>query len=110
LSVEQVTAVYRNLRYFRWDHDYPRDHHFRPCFELIRTRADVESFLVELQMDRLKVTDGVCPKVRSIRDALDHPACKWDKLEEHILHTLTRARRICCWCHETGSYALYERT
>lgn len=111
LSVEQLTEIYRKIRWFRYDHEYPRDRHFEPCFRHIRTRADVELFLAELEADRVKTgVTGACSKVRSIRNALGINIAGWDRLEDQIMHTLTSARRICCWCHETGSYALYEET
>jgi hypothetical protein len=78
--------------------NYAVDNHFESyCFDSINTAEDAIKFADELDKDS---TTG-CAKARSIRDGINDGGF----YSKNPRHCLASARRVCCGCHETGSYA-----
>lgn len=77
----------------------------RHGFDFIKTKADVDDFLNELDMAPRSQMSLGCTKARVIRSYLDKQN---DSSDEDYIQSFkiraARARRTCCSCHETGSY------
>ena len=79
---------------------YAKDHHFEKwCFEDINTIEDVLNFCILLDSE----STTYCTKARSIRNRL---GVECYANNPKIL--LASARRVCCGCHETGSFSKVE--
>jgi hypothetical protein len=86
---------------------YAKDHHYEKFgFDFVSTEDDIEHFLNELDRapEAFLGRIGKCIKAREIRRKLEKDnTYGWDNLSRFRLFA-SSARRICCACHETGSY------
>lgn len=83
------------------DHDYK--HH---GFDFVQTEDDVDKFLAELDEAPTwhSMGSGSCAKALRIRNSLNKPdEFNWGKVKCFKMYA-SFARRICCGCHETGSF------
>jgi hypothetical protein len=81
---------------------YAQDRHFSAyAFNEIATVADALALADALDADA--EPGRTCTKARVIRQHLDEPF--WSENTGRIRHLLAWQRRVCCGCHETGSYA-----
>jgi hypothetical protein len=87
--------------------NYARDHDYRHYgFDFISSELDAESFLSELdkQAELKAPFSTTCQKAESIRRSLKRPdSLKLGAVNFFKFHA-SSARRICCSCHETGSF------
>jgi hypothetical protein len=85
--------------------DYARDHHFKHwIYEDLKTPEDVQAFLAQLDKD----SDYTgCIKAREIRSMLASPF--WSENMDRIKSAISSNRRVCCGCHESGSFAKRKR-
>lgn len=109
-SLPEIDAELRRRRTFEYSHEYVKDHHFRHYVlqPQLSTLEQVEEFLQKLDNDRKARNfspsfDWVCSKVRSARHSLAYESALSNDLD-WALRSLARARRVCCSCHETGSF------
>lgn len=109
-SLQEVDAELRRRGTFQYSHEYVKDHHFRHYVlqPQLSTLEQVEEFLQKLDNDRKARNfsppfDWVCAKVRSARHSLAYDLASSEDVE-WALHSLARARRTHCSCHETGSF------
>jgi hypothetical protein len=86
---------------------YARDMHFqRFGFEFIKTKADVDAFLLVLDKATRSQMSLGCIKSELIKAYLERrkPESEEDYIKD-FKFIAARRRRTCCACHETGSYA-----
>lgn len=95
------------------DWDYARDGHFSRWIigETVKTMEDVEAFLAKLDKDNEEQTKPPfrwgCTKAKQIRSWLNKPF--WTENMGRVMSAIAPARRVCCSCHETGSFARYDK-
>lgn len=99
-SVAEVTAAMKLQKYLAvWD--YPRDDDWvMHVLSSINTLEEANEFCGRL--DRENRLQRGCTKVRIVREWLCKPF--WQQSPDHIRTPFSYARRICCNCHETGSF------
>lgn len=98
---------------FRWDFEYAKDIHFERYLisSHIKSIQDLESFLDTLDLESKGSFHRLngCSKTKLVRNYLHKPPNVVDGMEESKLEfslaMLASSRRICCLCHETGSFA-----
>lgn len=99
------------------DWSYAKDAEFaRFPLACLTTMDDVDAFLAALDKAAGRTWRGECSKARSARASLAYyrerygdRAFPWESEAARAVDVLSRARRTCCGCHETGSFARYER-
>lgn len=108
MSVAEADKLLRTAGYMRGDWDYLKDDHFAKFIYLdIETVEDVEAFLVKLDKDNEEHTKPGpfrwgCSKARGIRQWLTKDY--WQESPEKLRIAIASNRRICCSCHEVGSF------
>lgn len=89
--------------------DYARDAHFQRWLlcDAITDMDSLVNFLAQLDQakDALKWASkpAECVKARTIRNKLE--TAFWSETMGRVLSAVATARRVCCFCHETGSFA-----
>ena len=114
-ATERALKAARILSPQRWS--YAKDSDFaRYPLARLTTMAEVEAFLAELDKAAARHGGiiGRCSKAHVARAAITRQAQApwkfWEGREaEHAVLALSSARRTCCGCHETGSFARYFR-
>ncbi len=80
---------------------YLQDQHFeRWVLPALDTEQSVSDFLKHLDQ-----AHGACPKAQHVRDWMAQDFCAWMPRPRAAQLALSKARRVCCRCHETGSFA-----
>jgi hypothetical protein len=89
------------------DFSYAKDMEFdRYGFGFIQSVADVDNFLKELDSAPRSPMSGQCSKLWVIKNYLErNPSNSPEHYIELFKRVAARARRTCCGCHDTGSYA-----
>lgn len=101
-SLKEVTAVLRSVNVFTFDGAYPRDYHFeRWVLNDINGPEDVLKLCEDLNVDAREKGYDRCAKAAYILEW--HP--RWSGDVKRCRVNVARQRRVCCGCHETGSYA-----
>jgi len=108
MSLAEADKLLRTAGYLRGDWDYLKDHHFaKYVYFDINTLEDVEAFLVKLDKDNVDHTKPGpfrrgCSKARGIRSYLEKDF--WKEDADRLRAAISHNRRICCSCHEVGSF------
>lgn len=111
MSVAEAEQYLRDIGVFWNGFEYLKDHHWQKyiCTD-INSPDDCYAFFEQLAQDNIEHTDPGpfrwgCSKARSAKAALEQ------YLVNGLLDStaavkvaLSRARRVCCRCHELGSY------
>jgi hypothetical protein len=85
--------------------DYAVDIHFEEfVLNSIKTTEDAADFLTQLDLDAGAHSPGSkCQKAERARRWLSDSF--WTARQNHIRAAIAVQRRICCGCHETGSFS-----
>ena len=107
MTVSEVEKELKASGLIRGD-DYARDADFaRHVLVEVGTLEQAEAFLAELDGENTKTTSPPfrwgCTKAKLIREYLDNPF--WCQTPDRIRSAIAHNRRVCCSCHETGSFA-----
>lgn len=102
-SVAEVAAAMKADGFASYD--YPKDRHFEAyVLRDITSNKQLRALVRTLKADAKTISPGwagFCSKTYSINLQEKNP--------DMILMQLAMARRTCCGCHETGSFALRQR-
>ena len=101
-SLKEFEDAYRK-HFFPYPSWYAKDHEFiYHVFDGITSVSEIWEIAHEMEEEHGKYGAGnECSKVRLIKQALNE-LTDISRLRYRLAHI----RRVCCWCHETGSLAL----
>lgn len=111
-SVQEVTAALEDAGIAMrggGGRPYPVDYHWRDVVltDAITTLEDAELLLIQLDAEAKTCGWGspTCTKARIIRQYLHGERGEfWRESPERIRSTFASNRRVCCGCHQTGSF------
>lgn len=109
---EELDAAMHRAGMFQYSHEYLKDRHFqRYVLPIgIRTMDNVHQFLEKLDADNRGLSNATgCHKVSVARSSLAYQHGPTIDPMDWAISSLARARRTCCGCHHTGSFAVSER-
>jgi hypothetical protein len=90
-----------------YDWAYAKDQDHQRAYDDLTTPEEVEKFLAALDQDNKELTKPPfqwgCTKARLIRQYLQKPF--WIMNMARMKAAISHNRRVCCSCHETGSFA-----
>lgn len=101
-SLKELEDAYRK-HFSPYPHWYAKDHDFiQHVFDGITSASEIWGIVREMEQEHKKYgTGSECTKVRLIKQALDELTAI-----NMLRYRLAYIRRVCCWCHESGSLAL----